>query len=93
MTDYHPNYCSPPGDTIFEMLVERGISERELADHLGKPEAYVTDLLYGLIAISPELAQRLSIILKGPSADFWLRRDAAYQQFLTDVAHATRHHH
>lgn len=81
MTDlqapFNPNWSSPPGDTIFDILQERGISQAELghALHLGLRQ--IRDLIDGNLRITLGMANLLSSFL-GSSPEFWMMRDYQY---------------
>lgn len=73
---FNPDWASPPGETIVDLLSERGRTQAELADrtHI----KHVDDLMTGRAAITPDVADRLSRVL-GSTPEFWLARDAQYQ--------------
>lgn len=77
--EFLPNWASPPGDTINDILCERGIRHSEFAASLEESEGFVQDLLEGRSAITIGLARRLQNIL-GASAEFWIARDAFYRE-------------
>ncbi|MDT4831736.1 hypothetical protein FQZ97_652540 [compost metagenome] len=74
----------PPGDTISDVLVEKGIGFSDFADMLGGSQGYVDSLIKGDVRITENLASRLSEIL-GASPGFWLRRERLYVEFLEVV--------
>jgi len=83
MTDqtFKPNWVSPPGDTISDILEERGISQAEFAKRSGFSKKHVNLLIKGKAAITPEAASRLADVLDAPS-EFWLTREANYRSGL-----------
>lgn len=84
MTDarpFLPSWVSPPGDTVADLLEERGWTGASLAERLGVTPKYVSELLHGKATISAEMAGRLSLVL-GSTAEFWLTREAQYRAAL-----------
>jgi plasmid maintenance system antidote protein VapI len=80
--NFRPDWVSPPGETIADLLEERGLSVAEFAEGLGRPPVYTSDLLHGREVITPEVARRLEALLHG-SAAFWINRESQYREDLT----------
>lgn len=78
ISTFNPDWISPPGDTIEDILDERGWTKAELAQRAGFTSKHVNELVKGRASISADAAERLSRVL-GSSPDFWLVRDAQYQ--------------
>lgn len=81
MTDqraFRPDRASPPGDTIAELLEERGWTQVELAERTGYTRKHINELLAGKKSLTPDAASRLERVL-GSTAEFWLNREAHYQ--------------
>ncbi|MBK1725061.1 helix-turn-helix domain-containing protein [Thiocystis violacea] len=78
---FTPNWVSPPGDTIDDLLEERQWTQAELAERTGFTRKHVNDLIKGRIPISAETAARLDRVLGG-SVEFWLTREAQYRAAL-----------
>jgi HTH-type transcriptional regulator / antitoxin HigA len=78
---FAPSWLSPPGDTIADILEERGWEQAELAQRTGFTKKHVNDLVKGRASLSPDAAQRLSTVL-GSTTEFWLTREAQYQAAL-----------
>jgi addiction module HigA family antidote len=79
----------PPGETIQELLEERGWTRAELADRLGFSPKHVNELLHGEVAISPDCAWKLSQVL-GSTPIFWLNLEAGYRSELARNSQLTR---
>ncbi|GAB4445837.1 MAG: ImmA/IrrE family metallo-endopeptidase [Chloroflexi bacterium OHK40] len=79
--EYRPDYVSPPGNTLEELLEERGISQAELAERTGRPKKTINEIIQGKTAITPETALQLERVL-GTPASFWLKREQQYREFL-----------
>lgn len=71
----------PPGETIKEMLEDRGISQKEFAARIGMSEKHVSKLMNGEVQLTMEMAKRLETVL-GPSVQFWCRLEAFYREDL-----------
>lgn len=94
MTDqretFTPDWVSPPGETILDIIEERGWSQVELAERLGYTEKFISQLINGKVALTVDAAVRLERVL-GSSLDFWLSREANYQRHLARLEAAQRH--
>jgi len=73
-SDFCPNWKSPPGDTIIEMLDERELSVEAFSQLINETTSFASRLVAGTEPITHELAMKLSNVL-GASTDFWLARD------------------
>ncbi len=77
--EFHPDWASAPGDTIADILGERGLSLAEFAQRMGHTPEYARDLLEGRVSITIGIARRLEKLL-GASVEFWMSRDFQYRQ-------------
>ena len=75
---YTPDYVSPPGETLQEVLEERGMSQAELAERTGRPKKTINEIINGKAAITPETALQLERVL-GIPASFWNNRERRYR--------------
>ena len=73
-----PAEVFPPGDFLREELEERGWTQTDLAEILGRPIRVVNEIIMGKRRISAETAKGLAAAL-GTSPEFWLNLEAAYQ--------------
>jgi HTH-type transcriptional regulator/antitoxin HigA len=93
MTDttlaYRPRAVSPPGDTLAELIEERGIAQAELARRMGRPHNAVNEIILGNKEITEDTALELERVLGAP-AHFWLAREARYREFLARQRDAER---
>ncbi|KAA3609684.1 MAG: ImmA/IrrE family metallo-endopeptidase [Calditrichaeota bacterium] len=78
MSDFKPNWSSPPGETITDILSERNISEEQFLKISGLSNEILKNLLIGKESISQSIAEKLELSL-GSTKDFWLNREARYQ--------------
>ena len=79
MTRYHPASASPPGDTIADILQERGLTVDDLAERTGLTPQSAAVLIEGREPIGADLARSLEAALGAP-AEYWLRREAGYRR-------------
>jgi HTH-type transcriptional regulator / antitoxin HigA len=77
--DFRPDWASPPGDTISDILGERRLSEVEFASQIGRSLQETKSLLQGRASITIAIARELETVL-GASVEFWMSRDFQYQQ-------------
>lgn len=73
---------SPPGDTIKDIMEERGISRIKLGKLLNIRADLLLKLLNGTFLIDSDMACRLSDIL-GSTPEFWRERERLYRKELT----------
>ncbi len=78
---FNPDWISPPGDTIEDLLEERNWTQAELAKRTGFTTKHVNELVKGKATLTPDAARRLSSVLGAP-VEFWLVREAKYQAAL-----------
>ena len=76
--DFSPDWVSPPGDTIADILSARNVSEAHFAGQIDRSLEDTRDLLKGRIAITIDLARRLESVI-GASVEFWMSRDYQYR--------------
>lgn len=83
LDQFHPKWpLPPPGDTILDILEERGWTQSEFADRTGYTTKYVNQLIRGKVAITEDVAFRLKQVFGG-SVEFWLSREAKYCEVMT----------
>ena len=75
---YTPDYAVSPGETLAEMLNERGMSQAELARRTGISTKHINLILKGSAPISPETALKLERVLN-VSARVWNALEANYR--------------
>jgi HTH-type transcriptional regulator/antitoxin HigA len=78
---FTPSWVSPPGDTIADILDERGWTNASFAERLDVTPKHVSELVQGKASISADMAGRLSLVL-GSTLEFWLTREAQYRAAL-----------
>ncbi|MBD2568231.1 helix-turn-helix transcriptional regulator [Anabaena lutea] len=75
---FTPDWVSPPGDTIADILEERNLTVEQLIEAVGYSSEFVNLLIKGEVSINEEIAIKLEQVI-GFTADFWLRHEAQYQ--------------
>ena len=83
-SEYKPSSVSPPGETLAELLEEKGLTQAELARRLERPLKTINEIVKGKATITPDTALQLERALGAP-ADFWLARESAYREWLARV--------
>ena len=73
-----------PGETISDLLEERDITQKELAQRAGISEAFLSDVIHGKKDISKGLAMGLEYALGIPRS-FWLNLQANYDAELLSL--------
>lgn len=82
---FSPDWISTPGDTILDLLEERGWKQAEFAERIGFTTKHVSQLINGKSAITENAAIRLERVL-GSSARFWMNRESQYREALAREA-------
>lgn len=68
-----------PGEILKELVIEpTGVTITDVSEHLNISRKTLSKVLNGRGAITPEMALRLELAFKKPSADHWLRLQNAY---------------
>jgi HTH-type transcriptional regulator/antitoxin HigA len=78
MSERWPAEVFPPGEFLKDELDERGWTQTEFAEIIGRPIRAVNELILGKRAITPETANEIAAAL-GTSAQLWMNLDATYQ--------------
>ena len=67
--------ATPPGASIKEQLVDRGMNQKEFSERMGMSEKHISKLINGEVQLTPDVAERLELVL-GVSAKFWNNLEA-----------------
>ena len=81
-SEFNPDWVSPPGETIADILEERSYSQLEFAQRMGYTPKHANELLRSRAPISLETARKLELVL-GATADFWIARETQYRGNVT----------
>lgn len=76
---FRPDWVSPPGDSIADLLEERGWNQTSFAERMEYTEKHISLLINGKAALTEEAAFKLEKVT-GISAGFWLTREAQYRE-------------
>jgi len=76
-----PAEVFPPGEFLRDELAERGWTEAEFADILGRPAQAVSEILNGKKEITAETAVAIGAAL-GTSAELWLNLQSAHRLYV-----------
>lgn len=79
---YEPDYVSPPGEVIKELLEDSNQRCQDLAKCLGISKKKMKEILSGTDVITPRIAKRLGKRF-GTASEFWLRREELYREYLS----------
>ena len=79
LAEFAPDWVAIPGESINDLLEERGWTQADLATRTGFTTKHVNLLLKGKAPISEETALRLERVL-GSTARFWLNLEAQYRE-------------
>ena len=83
MNELVPVEVFSPGEMLLDELEERGWSQREFAEIIGRPVAAVNEIIKGKRSVTPATAKELAAAL-GTSAFLWLNLEAAYRLHTTE---------
>lgn len=81
---YTPDWVSPPGETLADILKEREMPRRVFANRMGMTRKETYRLMKGEIEITTRIACKLELALGVPSAHFWVERERLYRKSLTN---------
>jgi plasmid maintenance system antidote protein VapI len=87
--EYTPETVSPPGATIQDILDERGMTQVELAERMGRTKEFVNRLIHGKETLSQKVALELERVLSVP-ARFWNQREHLYQESVARQAERSK---
>lgn len=76
--------ATPPGTTIKEQIVHRGMNQKEFAARMGMSEKHISKLINGEVQLTIDVARRLEMVL-GLPAQFWCNLEAIYREKLAKV--------
>ena len=78
---YCPDWVSPPGETLADILEERGITRSQFGKMMGWSVEDVERVIEGEKMIDSEIALAFESVL-GISSIFWLNREKNYRDCL-----------
>lgn len=78
---YQPDFVTPPGETLEEILGIVGMTQADLARRMGRPVKTINEIIKGKAGVTPETALQLELVLDTP-ASFWNNREKRYRESL-----------
>lgn len=81
MKKFTPDWISPPGDTISDILEDRDWTQENFAKRMGNSTKHISQLITGKASITQETALKLERVIGG-TANFWLNREVQYREKL-----------
>ncbi|MGH7740615.1 MAG: HigA family addiction module antitoxin [Candidatus Eiseniibacteriota bacterium] len=87
--EYFPEIVSAPGETLLELLGDRGMTQAELAERMGRPKKTVNEIVRGRAELTPETALQLERVL-GVLSAFWGNLERNYRDYLARSAERGR---
>lgn len=81
---FKPDYVFPPGETLLETIEALGLTQKELAARMGRPDKTINEIIKGITKITPETALELEKVT-GVPASFWNSAESNYRAHLARV--------
>jgi len=78
---FAPDWVSPPGDTILDLMEEKDWNQVELSNRLGFSTKHLNQLIKGKATLTYETALKLERVL-GSTVSFWMKRESKYREHL-----------
>lgn len=75
---HHSDLAIHPGEFLAEELEARAMTQRALAEAIGRPEQVISEIVRGKKGITAGTALQLSVVF-GVSAEFWMNLQTAYE--------------
>jgi plasmid maintenance system antidote protein VapI len=84
---FDPDWASPPGHTIRDMMYLHGVLESTLSGKLGVAESELEGILSGKTEITSDIACKLAGAFPvDVPAEFWMEREKQYRDSLAKIA-------
>lgn len=78
-----PDYATPPGDTLREIIEQNEMTQVDLADRLGMAEQTISKIVKGAAPITPETASKLEFVFNIDSS-FWNNLETNYKEAIEE---------
>jgi len=78
---YEPDYAIAPGETLLETIEALDLTQKELAQRMGRPLKTINQIIKGTAQIMPETSLQLEKVT-GVPASFWNNAEANYRESL-----------
>lgn len=79
---YEPDYAVPPGETLRELLEQKGISQADLALRTGLAKKTISQIMTGDAPITLDTANKFELALGVPSR-FWNNRELLFREAIS----------
>jgi HTH-type transcriptional regulator/antitoxin HigA len=79
LAELAPDWANPPGETILDLLEEKGWTQADFAARMGYTTKHVHLLMKGQAPITEDTARRLERVL-GSTARFWMNLELQYRE-------------
>lgn len=79
--EFNPDWVSPPGSTVLDIIEEQKISKKDFRRVMGMTHKQMNKLLKGYMPITPEIAVKLAGMFDTPIS-FWMNREKRYRELL-----------
>jgi addiction module HigA family antidote len=86
---FDPDYAVPPGATLQETIEALGLTQKELAERMGRPLKTINEIIKGVSAITAETSLQLEKVT-GVPASFWNNMEANYRERLARIEEQKR---
>ena len=77
--EFNSNWTTPPGSSILDIIEERDLNEKKIAEYLSLNSKEFKSLINGILLIDNKLAKLLADCF-GPNINFWIRREKQYRE-------------
>lgn len=81
LIEYIPEFVTPPGNTLIEILESIGMTQADLSERTGRPKKTINEIVRGKALIMPDTALQFERVLGTPAA-FWMNREQQYREWL-----------
>lgn len=80
----HSYIATPPGATIKEQIMDKGMNQKEFAARMGMSEKHISRLINGEVHLTMDAARRLEMVLGLPT-QFWCNLESIYREKIAKV--------
>lgn len=81
INEYEPDFVTPPGDSLADVLETIEMTQAELAQRTGRSLKTINEIIKGKSPVTPEMSLQFEKVL-GVKASFWNNREKCYRAYL-----------
>jgi addiction module HigA family antidote len=81
INEYQPDFVTPPGDSLADILETIEMTQAELARRTGRSLKTINEIIKGKAPVTPETSLQFEKVL-GVKASFWNNREKYYRAYL-----------